>query len=182
MSFEATKNLTGARLLVDAVKEQLKTISDYSSPAFDHIGGGKGGTPSDRVSRMLIRKEEIVKNLTVAMDACTHLEEASQEELATVDNLELRALIIYRYVDDMSWPEIAEKYAGRITSDAVKKRFERGLKAYEDQAVTVHYTPIALRAMQWLKQAMEKAGITDTKELKKTSVDLYNERQIAAAV
>ena len=173
MSFEATKNLSGARMLVDAVRMNLESISAYTSPSFGCIGGGKGGIPSDRVSRMLIRKEKLTNCLMSALDACLCLEQASLAELATVDNLELRALIIDRFIHDMPWSDIAEKHG--TTSDAVKKRFERGLRSYEDQGVIVHYTPDCERALQWLKRTMNKASVSDLRELKKTSVDRNSE-------
>ena len=173
LSFEATKNLLGARCLSKAVRREYESITSYSSPAFDLIKGGKGGRSSDRVSGMLIRKEQILQDLTAVTDACLYLEEASQQELATVENLKLRSLLIYRYEYGLPWPEISKELGGRESTDALKKQFERGLKAYEDQKIRVEYSPEAKRAMEWLQRALNDSGITDTRELKKTSVDLF---------
>ena len=184
MSFEATRNLSGARQLVKAIEARLESISDYSSPAFGTIGGGRSGIPGDRVSRLLIQREQLTKRLADMLEKCLDLEEASEAELDTVNDLGLRAVIIWRYVHDMTWVEIASKCGERTTADAVKKRFERSMKAYNEQGIAVPYSPKALRAVRWMEQMLAKAQITDRKELKKTSVDLFNEkeRQKAAAV
>ena len=177
MSFEATKSLFGARQLVKSVKMQLDTISGYSLPSFSilKMGGSSGG---DRISRMVIQKETVEKKLMKALDACLNLEEASQAELDTVDNLELRAIITFRYVFGMTWSQIARKIGGNTTSDAVKKRFERGLKAYEEKQISVPYSTNALKAVRWLEQAMKKAQVNNPSELKKTSVDVFLEKEL----
>ena len=59
MSFEATKQLRGARLLVEAIGMELDSISAYSSPSFDKIAVQGGTRTSDQVSQMIIRKESI---------------------------------------------------------------------------------------------------------------------------
>lgn len=182
MSFEATMNLSGARHLVKALEAQLNSISDYSSPALDKIGGGRGGIPGDRVSRLFLQKEQLTKRLADMLERCLDLEEASETELDTVNDLGLRALIIWRYVRDMTWPEIAREFGEGTTADAVKKRFERSMKAYDEQEIAVPYSPKELRAVRWMEQMLAKAQITDRKELKKTSVDLWGEKERQKAI
>ena len=166
MSFEATKSLSGARQLVKMVKWNLESITDYSSPSFDNSGSGRTNAKNDRILNMLIRKERIEKEYTVVLDACLYLEEASQVELDSVDDLELRALIQFRYVNGMSWPEIAREIGQNITPDAIKKRFERGIRVYEEKGVTVCYPPNAKRALEWLNRAKSKiATTTDMKQM-----------------
>lgn len=182
MSFEATRNLSGARQLVKAIESKLDSISDYSSPALDKIGGGRGGIPGDRVSRLVLQREHLMKRLADMLEICLDLEEASEAELDTVNDLGLRAIIIWRYVHDMTWSEIANNCGERTTADAVKKRFERSMKAYDEQGNAIPYSPKALEAVRWMEQMLAKAQITDRKELKKTSVDLFNEKERQKAV
>ena len=101
MSFEATKQLRGARLLVEAMGMELDSISAYSSPSFDKIAVQGGTRTTDRVSQMIIRKESMIHSLMNAIEACQHLESASKAELETVHDLEMRAIsrknqLIYR--------------------------------------------------------------------------------------
>ena len=160
MSFEATKCLSGARNLVKVLEMDLDSITEYSAPAFHSIGGGGGGS-SDRVSGMIQRTERIIEKYTIMTDACLYLEEAAQAELDTVDNLELKAMIHFRYLYGMSWPEIARKMSQngeRISTDAIKKRFERGIKAYEEQGIKVQYSRDAQRALDWLKAGIGRVA------------------------
>ena len=92
MSFEATKQLRGARLLVEAIGMELDSISAYSSPSFDKIAVQGGTRTSDRVSQMIIRKESMIHSLMSAIEACHNLESASKAELETVPDLEMRAI------------------------------------------------------------------------------------------
>mgnify|MGYP007101872933 CR=1 FL=1 len=167
MSFEATRNLSGARQLVKAIEAKLESISDYSSPALDKIGGGCDSIPGDRVYRLFLQREHLTKRLTDMLEKCLDLEEASEAELDTVNDLGLRAIIIWRYVHNMNWVEIASKCGERTTADAVKKRFERSMKAYDEHGIAVPYSPKARKAVLWMEQMFVKAQITDRKERRK---------------
>ena len=151
MSFEATKQLRGARLLVEAMGMELNSISAYSSPSFDKIAVQGGTRTSDRVSQMIIRKESMIHSLMSAIEACHNLESASKAELETVPDLEMRAMLTFRYLHNMTWSDIAKKSGEGASPDAVKKRFERSLKAYEAQNTSVAYTEAEERALSWMK-------------------------------
>lgn len=151
MSFEATKQLRGARLLVEAIGMELNSISAYSSPSFNKIAVQGGTRTSDRVSQMIIRKESMIHSLMSAIEACHNLESASKAELETVPDLEMRAMLTFRYLHNMTWSDIAKKSGEGASPDAVKKRFERGLKAYEAQNTSVAYTEAEERALAWMK-------------------------------
>ena len=172
MALEATKNIAGARQLTRAIRRELETISDYASPSFDRIISGSGGKPSDRVTRMLMKKERLQEKLSTMLDLCLYFEEATQAELETIDNLEFKALVIDRFIHDRSWPDIARDYEGNISADALKKRFERCLKVYTDQNPVVHYSPNAKKAITWYHNRFHAAGIASA-----TSVDIYNEKE-----
>lgn len=154
MSLEATKNLSAARQLVKTTNLELESLTEYSSPSFERLGARKGGSPYDRVSGLIIRKERLQKKLTDTLDACLLLEEASQAELDSVDNLELRSMIYYREVCGMTWAQIGKEMD--LTADASKKRYERGMKTYLEKKVSVTYPQGTLQAMQWLNQALHK--------------------------
>ncbi len=160
-----------------AIRRELETISDYALPSFDCIISRNGGAPSDRVSRMLMKKERLQEKLSTILDLCLYFEEATQAELETIDNLEFKALVIDRFVYDRSWPDIARDYDGNISADALKKRFERCLKAYTDQNPVVQYSPNAKKAITWYCNKFHAAGIESTKALKNTSVDISNKRE-----
>lgn len=151
MSFEATKQLRGARLLVEAMGMELDSISAYSSPSFDKIVVQGGTRTSDRVSQMIIRKESMIHSLMSAIEACHNLESASKAELETVPDLEMRAMLTFRYLHNMTWSDIAKKSGEGASPDAVKKRFERSLKAYDAQKISVAYTEAEERALSWMK-------------------------------
>ena len=55
-------------------------------------------------------------------------------------DLEMRAMLTFRYLHNMTWSDIAKKSGEGASPDAVKKRFERSLKAYDAQKISVAYT------------------------------------------
>ena len=177
MPLEAIKHLSGARQLTKAVKRELDSISEYTAPSINRIISGKGGSPGDRVSRIVTKKERLQERLCIILELCFYFEEAAQAELETVDNLEFKALVIDRYIYDKSWTDIARGYENGITADALKKRFERFLKAYTEQNPEVPYSPKAKLAINWYFDKFRSTGIKSVKEFRKTSVDLYNEKE-----
>lgn len=152
MAFEATKNLAGARQVVKAANMELEALDGYSSPAFGNIGGGaRGGMHSDRVVKMVMKRDRARERLASLLDTCLHLEEASQAELDTVASPELRAMITYREVHGMTWAQIGKEMD--MSADAAKKRYERNMKAYLGQGIKVEYPQDALDAVGWLRRA-----------------------------
>ena len=162
MSFEATKNLPGARLLVKAIEMELHAVADCCNAGFHKPGSGTNKQQRDRVALLTVRRESLAHNLTAAMEACQSLEEASRRELDTVDNLEMRAMLTFRYIHNMTWSEVARTVGADVTADAVKKRFERGLKSYEEQQIRVSYTQAEKKALHWLEETLKQTGKADS--------------------
>lgn len=162
MSFEATKNLPGARLLVKAIEMELHAVADCCNPSFRKPGSGTNKQQRDRVALLTVRRESLAHNLTAAMEACQTLEEASRRELDSVDNLEMRAMLTFRYIHNMTWSEVARAVGADVTADAVKKRFERGLKSYEEQQIQVGYTQAEQKALHWLEETLKQSGKADS--------------------
>ncbi len=160
MSFEATKNLPGARLLVKAIEMELHAVADCCNSGFYKSGSGTNKQQRDRVALLTVRRESLTHNLTAAMEACQTLEEASRRELDSVDNLEMRAMLTFRYIHNMPWSEVAKSVGADVTADAVKKRFERGLKSYEEQQIQVAYTQAEQKALSWLEETLKRSGKT----------------------
>ena len=162
MSFEATKNLPGARLLVKAIEMELHAVADCCNPGFHKPGSGMNRQQRDRVALLTVRRESLTHNLTAAMEACQTLEEASRRELDSVDNLEMRAVLTFRYIHNMTWSEIARAVGADVTADAVKKRFERGLKSYEERQIRVGYTQAEQEALHWLEETLKQSEKADS--------------------
>ena len=152
--FEATKSLSGARELVKVTNMELDSLDGYTSPVFDNIGGRSSG-PSDRLTKLVLRRDRLRRYLTNTLEHCLRLEEASKAELESVDNLELRSMIYYREVCGMTWAQIGKEM--NMTADAAKKRYERGMRAYLEQGITVSYPEYTEASMNWLHRATQFA-------------------------
>lgn len=76
-----------------------------------------------------------------------------KKELPLTKNM--RAMLTFRYLHNMTWSDIAKKSGEGDSPDAVKKRFERGLKAYEAQNTSVAYTEAEERALSWMKSVQQ---------------------------
>ena len=159
MAFEATRSLAGARQIAKIAHMELEAVNGYSSPSFSNTGGGRSNMPSDRVSSLVFRKDDLTKKLDRIIDACLHMEEASLAELDTVENLELRAMIVYRELYGMTWAKIGKEM--NMTADAAKKRYERGMKSYLDEGIVVVYPKEVIDALVLLRIEMRNEGIPE---------------------
>lgn len=55
------------------------------------------------------------------------LENEAEEYIQSIQDSGLRRIMRYRYVDDLSWQQVANKMGWRYTSDSYRKRVERFL-------------------------------------------------------
>ena len=135
MSFEATKQVGAAKLAVKLAAEKIDELEYLSASGCDTFRRG-GGARGRSVEDFVIRKDAMVETLRKQMNRWMKLEEESEKELESVEDLELRNMIILRYVKQLPWAEIGNALGRRITADAVKKRFERGIREYEKKRAT----------------------------------------------
>ncbi len=86
---------------------------------------------------IIARRDTVRNEITKRLDQYTHTVKQAMDELTAVENGEFLAMLRLRFVCDYSWPDIAKKLGGRLTADAVKKRFQRYLEEYESKTNSV---------------------------------------------
>lgn len=91
-------------------------------------GGGRSGTPSDRVGSAVA---EIDRYKHMLIDYEGRLLRMQQEEecniLNTIDDAYVRAALQLKYVDGMTWQQVANRFGG-TTGEALKMMCKRFLK------------------------------------------------------
>lgn len=101
--------------------------------AYDAISTG-GSKNNDRMAGIIDRRDAVRNEIKNRLDQYTHIVKRAMEELKTIEDGEFLAMLRLRYVCDYSWPDIARKLGGRLTADAVKKRFHRYMEEYESKS------------------------------------------------
>ena len=56
---------------------------------------------------------------------------AAEQIINRQDNSRIRRLLTYRYIDDMSWVQIAQRMGGKHTADSCRVTLERFFKCME---------------------------------------------------
>lgn len=105
----------------------------------DSVTGGNGGQqhfkiegfPYPEYSRARTRLQQRILNLR-------EIEEKIEQQIATAENFinciddsQLRRMITYRFVDDLTWFKVAQKMEGNYTADGCRMAIERYLKKFD---------------------------------------------------
>lgn len=111
-------------------------IMEKEGHAADSVLGGAGGTQIFKVEGFPYPEYSRKKTLLYARKAIlTELEMEVQEKLnevetfiATVEDSHIRRIISLRFVEALSWRQVAKRMGKKYSSDVVRITFERFLK------------------------------------------------------
>ena len=115
--------LSQGRLLNQRINYQLKKLGELKNAACSlpavTIRKDKVQSSTDGDApfvRALIRVEEMEEKINREIDMLADLKEEIMEVIGQVDSEELQMVLIYRYLEGMTWEEIGELlHAGRST-------------------------------------------------------------------
>jgi len=120
------------RLSIDRLEKQIKKLREEGE-VIDSVTGGSGGTehfkikgfpnPECSKKKMILRKrinqlEEMEMNL---------LEQTNlvEEYINKISDSRIRRIISFRFIDDLTWVNVARRMGGSHTEDSCRKSFER---------------------------------------------------------
>lgn len=122
---------------INNLKKQIEKIKEEGTVK-DKVRGGLGGTQSfciegfptpqyDRLILALETKKAIWRELYVQIEETEVNIELFLANI-TLENPAMARIIDMRFIEDMTWKEIAIRIGGKATEDSVKKAFERFMK------------------------------------------------------
>lgn len=121
------------RRRIEKLESDIERIEDEKCVS-DSVTGGMGGTqhfmirgfPYPEYSR---KKTKIYLNkaqLETAEAEILELVNEVEEYIQSINDSRMRRIIRYRFIDDMTWPQVAMNVGGKRTTDeSVRKEFER---------------------------------------------------------
>lgn len=125
------------------LKRRLTDIECNGELVRDKVSGGYGGTQSfviegfptveyKDIKTKLLTKKMILSGRKSTLDALEIdlLQKTNEIEefIASIDDSRIRRIVNLRYVEGMSWVDVATAMGGGNTEDTVRKAFERFMK------------------------------------------------------
>jgi hypothetical protein len=118
---------------IEKLESDINRIEDEKCVS-DSVTGGLGGTQhfmirgfpypeySRKKTRLYINKAQYESAIPKIEDMTIKVEEYIQ----SIDDSRMRRIIRYKFIDDMTWPQVAMNIGGKRTTDeSVRKEFER---------------------------------------------------------
>lgn len=127
------KELDEARTRKQQVENQLKKI-EQGETVVDTVRGGEGGIQTFKIEGVPIpeyKKKKMLLNARVdelhALEIkCESMTNDVLSYINAIEDSHVRRIMTYRYVDGLSWNDVAKKIGGN-TEDSVRKIVERYL-------------------------------------------------------
>lgn len=104
----------------------------------DSVSGGFGGIQHFVIEGTPVKsynsKINALRSTQLTMMKLQHMAIEKRDEIekfiSSVDNSRIRRIIRYKYIDCLSWYEVAERIGGKCNSESVRKELERYLHSY----------------------------------------------------
>ena len=132
MSFEALRSERGARMVLHALQDELDAFDGVSGRSFDHIRAG-GVSFNDKAESLFVARDNVRSKIVSELTKYLAISEKAADELNSVKDPELAALLHWRYRCNYSWTQIAGIMEHHPTTDSLKKRFKRLIEDSEQK-------------------------------------------------
>ena len=121
---------------VMTLERQIDSMEQSGYSVKDTVRGGEGnmhhyvieGFPYSDYSRrktlLRIRRQQLIDR----DEKLAELETQVEHFLSELDDSRLRQMIVYRYIENMSWVQVADKMGGNNTADGCRMAVERFLR------------------------------------------------------
>jgi len=132
MTKEALSQLSWLKLEIEALTNRIRRIENALSGRTSRIDcmswlGGAKDFVGDMAPQLCDLKDQLGKLRDSAMAKCTEL----QAFIAQIDDSQTRLIFTLRYVDGLSWHQVAWRLGGN-TSDSVRMTHNRYLARLDD--------------------------------------------------
>ena len=125
---------------IEKLEKAIERIENENDIVIDKVYGGYGGTQSFKIEGIPIKEYKSKKTLLLTkrlrlnqrMHALEDLELDLIEKtteiekfISEVDDSRMRRIINYRFIDNLTWNEVADRIGGGNTEDGVRISFYR---------------------------------------------------------
>ena len=129
------KEIEDINIRIQKLQAKLKAINEMGNIK-DAVKGGASGLQTFHVEGFPVAEEDETKYLLQKNIRILEERKAKAAELVvevesyinTIDDSRMRRMITYRYIDYMSWLEVAGKMGKEYTEESCRKQIERFLK------------------------------------------------------
>ena len=120
------------RRRIEKLEEQIQNIEDERYVT-DSVTGGLGGIEHFMIRGFpypeYSRKKTLLYSRKASLEALEYelLESINlaEEFINSLDDARMRRLLQYRYIDDLTWIQVAHKMGGKHTAESCRKSIER---------------------------------------------------------
>jgi len=115
------------------IQKQLERLEEKGYKVKDSVKGGEGGIqifkvegyPYPEYIRVKTKSLLQQQKLNIKMDKMDELLSKIDNYIDSIENSEIRRIIIYRHIDDMTWQQVAKRMGKYYTADGCRKLLER---------------------------------------------------------
>lgn len=109
--------------------EELQTMAESITQKV--TGMPRGGGTSDKVGNAVVAIITYKEMLAQAIQKDVELSMKINEYILTVEDVQLRQIMFLRFIEHMTWREVAMRIGGGNTEDGVRKRCNRYIRQKE---------------------------------------------------
>lgn len=123
------------RRRIKKVEDEITKIEEEGT-VIDSVTGGYGGTqhfkvegfPYPEYSKKKTRRYMYKAQLEMAEEELLELTNEVEEYIQSIEDSRIRRIIRLRYIDNLTWQQVACKIGGMATADSVRMEHNRYLK------------------------------------------------------
>ncbi len=115
------------------IQKQLKQLEEKGYKVKDSVKGGEGGIqifkvegyPYPEYIRVKTKSLLQQQKLNIKIDKIDELLSKIDNYIDSIENSEIRRIIIYRHINDMTWQQVANRMGKYYTADGCRKLLRR---------------------------------------------------------
>jgi len=119
-NFDYLYQAVNAKIALSSISDELSEFSSLTK------------TDENISPELEKRKQALRRRFEKLLKSYLDIEEKAVKELESIKDGNLMNIVRWKYLCGYTWAQIADKYPEKPTVDAVKKRFQRYLKEYEN--------------------------------------------------
>ena len=127
------------RRRITKLKDDIKDLEENRSETADSVTCGRkgkkalktvkiSGFPEAEYQTKIGRLKKLRMRLELADDQLLELLSGVEEYIESIDDSRIRLIMRYRYMDNMTWKEIARRMRGGSTADSIRMEHNRFLE------------------------------------------------------
>ena len=125
ITIEELKNYRYLQMQAQAIQEQIRQMYvPISSPQLSQIGT-KSNVPGDPTRQAFYKIERLNRELEEKVNEIAVQMKRILDWVDTIDNPEIQIIIIWHFMNGLSWKETARKIYSTSDSDSCRKKFYR---------------------------------------------------------